>query len=173
MCGQQRLKYLLSSLLWRKFASPPLVLSLRGWCYSNTPVLNAVPEKSCLEFPHQSPYSHHCLKRGEDAKSIPEGEGKDNPGSLIIFLSPCLTYSSREAYRLCHLTDFCFPLKRKVAEYGVTKSQTWLSDFTFTFHFSCTGEGNGNPLQCCCLENPRAGETGGLPSMGSHRVRHD
>ena len=27
------------------------------------------------------------------------------------------------------------------------------------FHFSlpCTGEGNGNPLQCSCLENPRNG----------------
>ena len=29
----------------------------------------------------------------------------------------------------------------------------------FHFHFSllCTGEGNGNPLQCSCLENPRDG----------------
>ena len=35
------------------------------------------------------------------------------------------------------------------------------------------GEGSGNPLQCSCLENPREGEPGGLPSMGSHRVRHD
>ena len=35
------------------------------------------------------------------------------------------------------------------------------------------GEGNGNPLQCSCLENPRDGEPGGLPSMGWHRVRHD
>ena len=34
-------------------------------------------------------------------------------------------------------------------------------------------EGNGNPLQCSCLENPRDGEPGGLPSMGSHRVGHD
>ena len=36
-------------------------------------------------------------------------------------------------------------------------SQTRLNDFTFTFHFSlsCIGEGNGNPLQCSCLENPR------------------
>ena len=27
------------------------------------------------------------------------------------------------------------------------------------FHFSlpCIGEGNGNPLQCSCLENPRVG----------------
>ena len=91
------------------------------------------------------------------------------------------------------------------------------------FHFSpsCIGEGNGNPLQCSCLENPRDGgawwpavhgvarsrtqlsdfiftfhfhalekemathssvlawripvmaEPGGLPSVRSHRVRHD
>ena len=45
------------------------------------------------------------------------------------------------------------------AVHGVTKSRTQLSDFTFTFHFSlsCIGEGNGNPLQCSCLENPRDG----------------
>ena len=59
------------------------------------------------------------------------------------------------------------------------KSQTWLSDFTFTFHFSlsCIGEGNGNPLQCSCLENPRDGGAwwamGSMSSMGSHRVGHD
>jgi len=28
----------------------------------------------------------------------------------------------------------------------------------FHFSLSCTGEGNGNPLQCSCLENPRGGE---------------
>ena len=43
----------------------------------------------------------------------------------------------------------------------------------FHFSLSCIGEGTGNPLQCSCLENPRDGEPGGLPSMGSHRVRHD
>ena len=35
------------------------------------------------------------------------------------------------------------------------------SDMTQQVHFhlllSCTGEGNGNPLQCSCLENPRDG----------------
>ena len=53
----------------------------------------------------------------------------------------------------------------------------WGSDTTerLHFHFSlwCIGEGHGNPLQCSCLENPGAGEPGGLPSMGLHRVRHD
>ena len=35
------------------------------------------------------------------------------------------------------------------------------SDMTEGLHFhfspSCTGEGNSNPLQCSCLENPRDG----------------
>ena len=43
----------------------------------------------------------------------------------------------------------------------------------FHFSLSCIGEGNGNPLQCSCLENPMDGEPGGLLSMGSHRVGHD
>ena len=51
------------------------------------------------------------------------------------------------------------------------------SDTTERLHFHvsllCLGEGNSNPLQCSCLENPREGEPGGLPSMGSHRVGHD
>ena len=28
----------------------------------------------------------------------------------------------------------------------------------FHFSLSCIGQGNGNPLQCSCLENPRDGE---------------
>ena len=39
----------------------------------------------------------------------------------------------------------------------------WESDMTERLHshfsLSCTGEGNGNPLQCSCLENPRDGRT--------------
>ena len=43
----------------------------------------------------------------------------------------------------------------------------------FHFSLSCIGEGNGNPLQYSCLENPRDGGATGLPSMGLHRVGHD
>ena len=43
----------------------------------------------------------------------------------------------------------------------------------FPFSLSCIGEGNGNPLQCSCLENPGMEDPGGLPSLGSHRVGHD
>ena len=37
----------------------------------------------------------------------------------------------------------------------------------------CPGEGNDNPLQYSCLENPMTEEPGGLQSMGSQRVGHD
>ena len=30
-------------------------------------------------------------------------------------------------------------------------------DWVTSLSLSCTGEGNGNPLQCSCLENPRDG----------------
>ena len=56
-----------------------------------------------------------------------------------------------------------------------TNHSSRICDCTLHFHFSlsCIGEGNGNPLQCSCLENPGTREPGGLPSMGSHRVGHD
>ena len=51
------------------------------------------------------------------------------------------------------------------------------SDMTERLHFhfslSCIGEGNGNPLQCSCLENPRDGGAWCAAVYGSHRVGHD
>ena len=44
---------------------------------------------------------------------------------------------------------------QKAAVHGVAEGRTQLSDFNFSL--SCIGEGNGNPLQCSCLENPRDG----------------
>ena len=42
---------------------------------------------------------------------------------------------------------------------GCSSWGCWGSDTTEQLHFhfslSCIGEGNGNPLQCSCLENPR------------------
>ena len=36
----------------------------------------------------------------------------------------------------------------------------------FHFSLSCIGEGNGNPLQCSCLENPRDGGAWGAAVYG-------
>ena len=38
--------------------------------------------------------------------------------------------------------------------WGCTESDT-TERLPFHFSLSCIGEGNGNPLQCSCLENPR------------------
>ena len=60
---------------------------------------------------------------------------------------------------------------------GYSPWGSWESDTTERLHFhfslSCIGGGNGNPLQCSCLEDPRDGRAWWLPSVGSHRVRHD
>ena len=43
----------------------------------------------------------------------------------------------------------------------------------FQFSLSHIGEGNGNPLQCSCLESPGDREAWLAAIVGSHRVRHD
>ena len=41
----------------------------------------------------------------------------------------------------------------------------------FPFSLSCIGEGNGNPLQCSCLENPRDRGAGGAAVSGVAQSR--
>ena len=41
----------------------------------------------------------------------------------------------------------------------------------FDFSLSCIGEGNGNPLQCSCLENPRDGGAWGAAIYGVAQSR--
>ena len=64
------------------------------------------------------------------------GEGH---GNLLVFL-PGKSHSQRSL-------GGCIPWGR--AESDMTEQ------LHFHFSLSCIGEGNGNPLQCSCLENPR------------------
>ena len=57
--------------------------------------------------------------------------------------------------------------------YGVTKSRTWLSNFTFTFHFPALEKEMATYSSVLAWRIPGTEELGGLPSMGSHRVGHD
>ena len=56
---------------------------------------------------------------------------------------------------------------------GVAKSQTRLSDFTFTFHFDALEKEMATHSSVLAWRIPGTGEPGGLPSIGSHRVGHD
>ena len=61
----------------------------------------------------------------------------------------------------------------KDAVHEVTKSQTRLSDFTFTFHFHALEKEMATHSSTLAWRIPWMQEPGGLPSMGSHRVGHD
>ena len=61
----------------------------------------------------------------------------------------------------------------KAAVHGVTEDQTRLSDFTFTFHFHALEKEMATHSIVLAWRIPGMGESGGLLSMGSHRVEHD
>ena len=56
---------------------------------------------------------------------------------------------------------------------GVTKSRTWLSNFTSTFYFDALEEEMAAHSSVLGWRMPGTGEPGGLPSLGSHRVGHN
>ena len=55
----------------------------------------------------------------------------------------------------------------------VAKSQTPLSDFTFSFQFHALEKEMATHSSVLAWRIPGMGEPRGLPSMGLHRVRHD
>ena len=88
---------------------------------------------------------------------LQKGKHRICPNTLFFC---CLVMSRRRQWRL---TPVLLPGKshgRRSLE-GCSPCGRWGSDTTerLHFHFSLSrvGEGNGNPLQCSCLENPRGG----------------
>ena len=57
------------------------------------------------------------------------------------------------------------------AVHEVAKSCTWLSNFTFTFHFHALEKEMATHSSVLAWRIPRTAEPGGLLSMGSHRVK--
>ena len=58
-------------------------------------------------------------------------------------------YSSTLAWKIPWTEE-----RGRLSPWGREESDT-TERFHFHFSLSCIGEGNGNPLQCSCLENPR------------------
>ena len=61
----------------------------------------------------------------------------------------------------------------EAAVHAVAKSRTWLSNFTFTFHFHALEKEMATHSSVLAWRIPGMGKSGGLLSMGSHRVRHN
>ena len=103
-----------------------------------------------LFFMHPSvdgPFSHFRVLAGDNSTAV-------NTGVQVSFrnrvLSRCMApHSSALAWKI--------PWKEEPG--GLQSMGSLELDTTerlpFHFSLSCIGEGNGNPLQCSCLENPR------------------
>ena len=77
---------------------------------------------------------------------------------------------------LYKLTDFVpLGIQRSLvaAVHGVARSRTRLSDFPFTFHFHALEKEMATHSSVLAWRIPEMAEPGGLPSVGSHKVRHD
>ena len=59
------------------------------------------------------------------------------------------------------------------AVHGAATSWIRLSNFTFTFHFHALEKEMATHSSVLAWRIPGTGKPGRLPSMGSHRVRHD
>ena len=59
------------------------------------------------------------------------------------------------------------------AVHEVATSRTRLSDFPVTFHFHALEKEMATHSSVLAWRIPGTGESGGLPSMGSHRIGHD
>ena len=61
----------------------------------------------------------------------------------------------------------------EAAVHGIEKSRTRLRDFPFTFRFHALEKEMATHSSVLAWRIPGMGESGGLPSMGSHRVGHN
>ena len=71
---------------------------------------------------------------------------------LVVFMEKAVaTHSSTLAWKIPWVEE-----PGRLQSIGSLESDT-TEQLHFHFSLSCIGEGNGNPLQCSCLENPRDG----------------
>ena len=108
-----------------------------------------------LSLPAENWWDRNCKRLRLLKTSAVSGEGNDTP----------LQYSCLEN-----------PMDRGAwwaTVHGVARSQTRLSDFTFTFNFHTLEKEMATHSSVLAWRIPGMGEPGGRPSMGSHRVGHD
>ena len=95
------------------------------------------------------------LGASDTGRAHGNGEGQENRR----FMAVCSVVRRRQ----WHPTPVLLPGKSHgrrslvgCSPWGREESNT-TEGLHFHFSLSCVGEGNGNPLQCSCLENPRDG----------------
>ena len=133
-------------------------------------VKNEVSKSQSIFFSLDFFFLHNIVILEEQTESyyfvVVTNKGKDKVSMIFDF--KC--YSTVCWRRQWHPTPVLLPRKSHgwrslvgCSPWGHKESDT-TAQLHFHFSLSCFGEGNGNPLQCSCLENPR--ERGAL--VGGH-----
>ena len=113
------------------------------------------------------------LKSGSLEIRVPAWSGEDPlPGPFIV-LSLCSGEGNGTPLQHCCLENPMDGGAWKATVHGVAEGQTRLSDFTFTFHFHAWEKEMATHSSVLGWRIPGTGEPGGLPSLGSHKVRHN
>ena len=109
------------------------------------------------------------------AKSAPEAGGPERTDGLYVgeAMAPTPVLSPGKSHGRRGLENPTDGGAWWAAVHGITRSQTRLSDFTFTFHFHALEKEMATHSSVLAWRVPGTGEPGGLPSIGSHRVGHD
>ena len=95
------------------------------------------------------------------------GQGP-KPVSDMVGLCPILNYSLTRLSNLvwpwwllatlpCESSTLAWKIPRMEEPGGLQSMRSWRVGHNWATSLSCIGGGNGNPLQCSCLENPRDG----------------
>ena len=114
---------------------------------------------SCLQLPvpGHRPAPLGSVELSGDHCLVTESESSDQNSrtsffffSIAVFLEKAMApHSSTLAWKIPWTEEPCRLQSMGSQELDTTER------LHFHFSLSCIGEGNGNPLQCSCLENPR------------------
>ena len=142
------------SIIWGQAASGLPVLAPQRTAGHHHPLIQAPPRCG----------AHHAAFRTRGWASDTRTLGVSSAERVLKSTSSVLERNRTGGRRRqWHPTPAVLPGKSHGQRSLVGRSPWGHSELDMTerlhFHFSlsCIGEGNGNPLQCSCLENPRAG----------------
>ena len=136
----------------------------------NSSGTSLAPQQCRLQTPRRGPGFDPCSgNKIPQALPIPQRELQPTPQSGKKKPDSCLDSGSTLAWKIPWTEE----PGRLQAVHGVARSQTRLSDFTFTLHCHALEKDMATHTSVLAWRIPGTGEPGGLLSMGWHRVGHD
>ena len=149
------------NVIWK---SLPLTFLTLGWVLPEANWEPSVstwiqPRSICCHLHGEEGHEHECWPSpgcdgwGHIASKLKQKLNSEEKMSILSgYLEKAMApHSSTLAWKIPWVEE-----SGRLGPWGLEESDT-TERLHFHFSLSCIGEGNGNPLQCSCLENPRDG----------------